>query len=98
METDYTSLTEAAASKVWEQMNLAAGNEVASFEEQNDMVKYAMRSQVIPYITVITPVIKDHIEQGVKDKMIATINEAHDAGHDADFTLMALLADLSESE
>jgi len=99
METDYTTLTEAVAAKVWETMNMAAGNiDVAPFDEQDDMVKFNLRSQVLPFVTVIVPVVKSHFEQAVKDKLIGIINESHDEGHDPEFTLLALTAELSESE
>lgn len=98
METDYTSLTDQVASKVWETMNAAAGMEVAPLEEQDDMVKFNLKSQVLPFVTVITPVIKAHIEQAIKDKLIGIINESAEAGHDEAFTLLALTAELSESE
>lgn len=98
METDYTSLTDQVASKVWETMNAAAGMEVAPLEEQDDMVKFNLKSQVLPFVTVITPVIKAHIEQAVKDKLIGIINESADAGHDEAFTLLALTAELSDDE
>lgn len=96
METDYTSLTNEVASKVWETMNANAGVEVAPLDEQDDMVKFQLRSQVLPFVTVITPVIKAHAEQGVKDRIAAVINESYEAGHDPDFTLMAVTAELSE--
>lgn len=99
IEIDYTSLTEAVAAKVWEQMNMAAGNvDVAPFEEQDDMVKFNLRSQVLPFVTVIVPVVKVHTENAVKDKLISIINESHDAGHDDTFTLLALTAELSEDD
>lgn len=98
METDYTTLTDQVASKVWETMNAAAGSEVAPLEEQDDMVKFNLKSQVLPFVTVITPVIKAHIEQAVKDKLIGIINESHESGFDDTFTLLALTAELSESE
>lgn len=98
METDYTSLTDAVASKVWASMNEAAGNDVAPFEEQDDMVKFHLRAQVLPFVTVIVPVIKADVEQGIKDKLIEVINESHDAGHDTDFTLMAVTAFLSDED
>lgn len=98
METDYTTLTDQVASKVWETMNAAAGMEVAPLEEQDDMVKFNLKSQVLPFVTVITPVIKAHIEAALKDKLIGIINESADAGHDEAFTLLALTAELSESE
>lgn len=96
METDYTSLTDAVAAKVWETMNANAGMEAAPLEEQDDMVKFNLKSQVLPFVTVITPVIKAHIEQAVKDRIAAVINESHEAGHEPDFTLMAVTAELSE--
>jgi hypothetical protein len=99
METDYTSLTEQVTAKVWETMNLNAGNlDVAPLEEQDDMVKFNLKSQVLPFVTVITPVIKAHIEAALKQKIAAVINESHEAGHDADFTLLAVSAELSEDE
>lgn len=99
IEIDYTALTEAVAARVWEEMNRAAGNiDVAPLEEQDDMVKYNLRSQVLPFVTVIVPVVKVHTENAVKDKMISIINESHEEGHDADFTLLALTAELSDSE
>lgn len=96
--TDYTSLTAQVASKVWETMNAAAGMEVAPLEEQDDMVQFNLKSQVLPFVTVITPVIKAHIEQAVKDKLIGIINESADAGHDEAFTLLALTAELSDND
>ena len=99
METDYTSLTDAVAEKVWEQMNMAAGNlDVAPLSEQDDMVKFNLKSQVLPFVTVITPVIKAHIEAALKTKLIGIINESAEAGHDEAFTLLAVSAELSESE
>jgi hypothetical protein len=98
METDYTTLTEKVAAKVWETMNQNAGMEAAPLEEQDDMVKFNLKSQVLPFVTVITPVIKAHIEQAVKDKIAGIINESHEAGHDPEFTLLAVSAELSESE
>jgi hypothetical protein len=97
METDYTALTEEVASKVWETMNMAAGViDAAPFAEQDDMVKFNLRSQVLPFVTVIVPVVKVHTEHALKDKLIGIINESHEAGHDAEFTLLAITAELSE--
>lgn len=98
METDYTSLTDQVASKVWETMNAAAGMEVAPLEEQDDMVKFNLKSQVLPFVTVITPVIKAHIEQAIKDRIANVINESHEAGHDPEFTLLAVTAELSDDD
>lgn len=98
MEIDYTTLTDAAASKLWETMNLAAGNDVAPLSEQDDMVKFSVRSQVLSYITIIAPVVVEETEKSVKNKLVSVINESYDAGHDAEFTLMAVTAELSESE
>jgi hypothetical protein len=98
METiDYETLSKAVAAKVWENMNVAAGNLTAApFEEQNDMVRMNLISQVMPLVTVTVPVVKAHAEQALKDKLIAVINESHDEGHDAEFTLLAITAELSE--
>lgn len=99
METDYTSLTEAIAAKVWEQMNMAAGNlDVAPFSEQDDMVRYNLKSQVLPFVTVIVPVVKTETEKAYKEKLIGIINESHENGFDDTFTLLALTSELSESE
>jgi hypothetical protein len=99
METDYTSLTNAVAEKVWETMNTAAGKfEVAPLSEQDDMVKFNLRSQVLPFVTVITPVVKAHIEAETKAKIARVIDESYEAGHDANFILTAVSAELSEDE
>lgn len=98
METDYTALTDAVASKVWETMNANAGREVAPLDEQDDMVKFNLKSQVLPFVTVITPVIKAHVESAVKANIARIIDESHEAGHDADFTLLAVSAELSEDD
>lgn len=98
METDYTSLTEKVAAKVWETMNTNAGMEAAPLEEQDDMVKFNLKAQVLPFVTVITPVIKAHIEAAIKNKIANVINESHEAGHDPEFTLLAVTAELSEDD
>lgn len=99
METDYEALTDAVAAKVWESMQVNAG--ILNFvplEEQNDMVQMNLKSQVLPFVTVITPVVKAQVEAAVKNRITAVINESHEAGHDADFTLLAVSAELSEDE
>jgi len=100
METiNYEELSKAVAAKVWETMNVAAGNlSAAPFEEQNDMVRMNLISQVLPLVTATVPVVKAHAEQALKDKLISVINESHEEGHDAEFTLLAITAELSESE
>ncbi len=100
METiDYEALSEAVAAKVWENMNVAAGNlSVEPLSEQSLMVQLNLKSQVLPFITVTVPVVKSHTEQAYKDKLIGIINESHEAGFDDTFTLLALTAELSESE
>lgn len=89
MNIDMTTLTETAASKVWDEIS---GAEDAPFEEQNVMVQYSVKSKVLPVVNVIVPV----VETALKEKLVNLINEAHDAGHDSDFTLMALMAELSD--
>jgi len=95
---DLTALTDEVANKVWETMNANAGIEVAPLEEQDDMVKFSLKSQVLPFITVIKPVVEKKAEQTIKDRLIRTINEAHEAGHDDSFTIMAIMAELSDDE
>lgn len=94
-DIDMTTLTEEASAKVWDELN---GGGVAPFAEQNDMIKLSVRSKVLPVVLTVLPVVQSVIETSIKEKMIATINEAHDSGHDPEFTLMALLAELSEAE
>lgn len=100
METiDYEALSEAVAAKVWENMNVAAGNlSVEPLSEQSDMVQMNLKAQVIPFIQITAPVVKSHTEQAYKEKLIGIINESHEAGHDEAFTLLAITAELSESE
>jgi hypothetical protein len=99
METDYTALTDAVAEKVWETMNFNAGVlDVAPFQEQDDMVKFNLKAQVLPFVTVITPVVKAHIEAETKAKIARVIDESYDAGHDEAFILAAVSAELSEDE
>jgi hypothetical protein len=93
MELDMTTLTEEASAKVWDELN---GGAAEPFAEQSDMIKYSLRSKVLPVILTVLPVVQQAIEQSVKDRIIATINEAHEAGHDPEFTMMAILADLSD--
>jgi hypothetical protein len=97
METDYEALTNAVAEKVWETMNTAAGNlTVAPLEEQDDMVKFNLKSQVLPFVTVITPVVKGHVESELKKRIAAVIDEAYEQGHDPDFILTAVSHEISE--
>lgn len=99
METDYEALTSAVADKVWEHMQVAQG--ILNFvplEEQSDMVKLNLRSQVLPFVTVITPVVKGHVESELKKKIAAVIDEAYEQGHDPDFILTAVSHELSEDE
>lgn len=92
---DMTTLTDEAASKVWDEIN---AGEASPFHEQSDMIQYSVRAKVLPVLLTVIPVVQESIETSIKEKMIATINEAHEAGHDAEFTLMALMAELSEAE
>lgn len=92
---DMTTLTDEAAAKVWDELN---AGEASPFHEQSDMVQFSVKSKVLPVILTVVPVVEKAVETSLKEKLIATINEAHDAGHDPEFTLMALLAQLSDDE
>lgn len=92
---DMTTLTDEAASKVWDELN---AGEASPFHEQSDMVQFSVKSKVLPVVLTVVPVVEKAVETSLKEKLIATINEAHDAGHDPEFTLMALLAQLSDDE
>lgn len=100
METiDYEALAEAVAAKVWENMNIAAGNlTVEPLSEQSDMVQMNLKAQVIPFIHTTAPIVKAHTERAYKEKLIGIINESHENGFDDTFTLLALTSELSESE
>lgn len=95
VEIDMTTITDEAAARVWDELN---GGGAAPFAEQDDMIKYSVRSKVLPVVLTVLPVVQEAVETSIKEKMIAAINEAHEAGHDAEFTLMALMAQLSDDE
>lgn len=90
---DMTTITDEAAARVWNELN---GGGAAPLEEQDDMVKFSVRSKVLPVVLAVVPVVQQAVESSLKAELIATINEAHEAGHDAEFTLMALMAQLSD--
>jgi len=91
MNLDMTTLTDTAATKVWEELN---GGSAAPLDEQDDMVKFSVRSKVLPVVLSVIPA----VEAAVKDNLVDIINESHEAGHDAEFTLMAITAYLSDDE
>jgi hypothetical protein len=93
MNIDMTTITDEAATRVWDELN---GGAAAPFAEQDDMIKYSVRAKVLPVVLTVIPVVQEAVETSIKEKMIATINEAHEAGHDPEFTLMALMAQLSD--
>jgi hypothetical protein len=95
LNLDLTSITAESASKLWDEMN---AGEAAPLNEQDQMVQYAVQSKVLPIVNVVVPTVEKAVESSLKNRLIATINEAHDAGHDPEFTLMAVLAELSEEE
>lgn len=95
MNIDMTTITDEAAAKVWDELN---AGEAAPFEEQNAMIQYSVKAKVLPVINVVVPFVQKAAQDALKEKMIATINESYDAGHDAEFTLMALTAMLSEDD
>ena len=96
MNIDMTILTDEAATRVWNELNVGGA---APFAEQDDMIQYSVKAKVLPVILTVLPVVQEAHKAEItalKDRMIATINEAHDAGHDPEFTLMALMAELSD--
>lgn len=93
MNIDMTTVTEEAAAKVWDELN---GGGAAPFHEQDSMIQYSVKAKVLPVVLTVVPVIEQAVELSIKEKLIATINESHEAGHDAEFTLMALMAQLSD--
>lgn len=95
MNIDLTTITEEAASKVWDEIN---AGEAAPFSEQNAMIQYSVSSKVLPVVNVVVPIVQKAAETALKDRMIAEINAGHEAGHDAEFTLMALMALLSDED
>lgn len=95
MNIDLTTITEEAAAKVWDDLN---AGEAAPLSEQNDMIQYSVAAKVLPVVNIVVPIVQKAAQDVLKEKMIATINESYDAGHDAEFTLMALTAMLSEDE
>ncbi len=95
MNIDLTTITEEAAAKVWDELN---AGEVAPLAEQDPMVQYSVAAKVLPVVNIVVPIVQKAAETALKDKMIAEINAGHEAGHDAEFTLMALMALLSEDD
>lgn len=95
MNIDLTTITEEAASKVWDDLN---AGEAAPLSEQNDMIRYSVAAKVLPVVNVVVPIVQKATETALKDRMIAEINAGHEAGHDAEFTLMALMALLSDED
>jgi hypothetical protein len=93
MNIDMTTITDEAAAKVWDDLN---GGAAAPFHEQDAMLQFSVKAKVLPVVTTVVPVVQQAVERSIKEKMIATINEAHEAGHDPEFTLMALMAQLSD--
>lgn len=95
MEIDMTSLTEEASSKVWTEIY---GGAALPFEEQDEMIKLSMRSKVLPVVLTVIPAVENAVSTALKEKLIAVINESYEAGHEAEFTLTALMAELSEDD
>lgn len=95
MHIDLTAITNEASSKVWDEIH---AGEAAPFEEQDPMIQYSVSSKVLPVVNVVVAVVQKATETALKDRMIAEINAGHEAGHDAEFTLMALMALLSEDD
>lgn len=96
MDIDLTSINEEAAARVWDELN---GGGAAPFAEQDAMIKYSVMAKVLPVVLTVLPVVQEAHKaemSALKDAMIATINEAHDEGHDPEFTIMALMAQLSD--
>jgi hypothetical protein len=96
MNIDMTTLTEDASAKVWDELN---GGGAAPFHEQDALLQHSVKSKVLPVILTVLPVVQEAHKAEItalKDQMIAIINEAHDAGHDPEFTIMALMAQLSD--
>lgn len=96
MNIDLTTITDEASSKVWDELN---GGAAAPFHEQDELLQHSVKSKVLPVILTVLPVVQEALKAEItalKDRMIETINEAHDAGHDPEFTIMALMAQLSD--
>lgn len=92
---DLTTLTDEASSKVWDEIH---GGDADPLHDQSDIVQHSVKSRVLPVILTVVPVVQKAVETSIKEKLIAEINAAHEAGHPAEFTLMALMAQLSDDD
>ena len=92
---DLESITNEASGKVWEEMY---GGAAAPLSEQDPMLQHSVKSKVLPVINIVVPVVEKAVENSIKTRLIAEINAAHEAGHDPEFTIMALLAQLEDND
>lgn len=67
MEIDKTQLTEDVAAALWAS-NDPMGLE-APFSEQEPMIQYILKEQVLPLVTNILPVVEKHTKKVVLDKI-----------------------------
>lgn len=89
MEIDKTALTHDVAKAVWASLD-PMGIE-APFEEQNSMVQFNVKAQVLPVITHTLPVAERHTKQAVLDK----IKFEQDNGLSAEEIIQALQKEMS---
>lgn len=92
---DLEAITTESASALWNDVN---AGEAAPLEEQDMMVQYSVKARTLPIVNVVVPVVEKAVRASIKDRLVAEIDAAHESGHDPEFTLMAVVAILSEDE
>ena len=89
MEIDKTVLTHDVATEMW--TNMDPFGEQAPFEEQNAMVQYNLKAQILPVVNLTIP----HVERALKAKLIRIIEQGHEDKLTDEEILLALNFELS---
>lgn len=89
MEIDKTTLTHDVATELWKIMD--PFGEKAPFDEQDDMIKFNLKSQVLPVVNLTIP----HAEEQFKQKIVSIINKGREEKHAAEEILLAVTLELS---
>lgn len=82
-----TKLVDDAAAKWWEHMK-GWGTEPLS--EQSMLMQHSVKSQVLPVVIALKPIIEEHAEDAALRKVRDLIDNGHEKGYTSDEILLDL--------
>jgi len=89
MELDKTTLVHDVSADLWTRLD--PFGEKAPFDEQDPMIQFNLKAQVLPVVDLSIP----HVEEAFKAKVIGIIDAGHAQNRSAEEILLSLTMELS---